>query len=113
MSLRVFRVQNAAGGGPYGWPKYANHTERGYDAENEPGEAPKYDFPLDADEDLRNLLAQDVVRFGFTSMATLERWFHVCDLAELGFNVVEVEAERVWVSKSGRQCCFVPKGQER
>jgi len=51
-------------------------------------------------------------RFGFLSPHCAERWFDVEKARCHGFDVYEIPAERVWVSKSGRQVLFIPKEQK-
>lgn len=117
--MLVYRVQNAASEGPYrnfvgfdstDWLDPARHP------------VPTRDFGALAPDDANYLddisAFYDVVRpykFAFPTRLAARRWFGIdgmLKLAQAGFYLVEVEAEEVLVSDSGRQCIYRPKPQK-
>jgi hypothetical protein len=111
--VRVWRVENAEGAGPYRNDAAPPHCDGYTDPESHP--APRDDFAVffkEEDEDgyyeARDELIAPYV-FGFPTREAALRWFDDYDLAymaERGYVLREMESDEVYVSDSGRQCMF-------
>lgn len=92
----IYRVQNKEGKGPYKGRKYSRWTERSHDTTKHPNAY--------QDKKLRKLVKTmkprefSSYKFGFKSMASLNRWFskkELQNLKKLGFEVVSLKAKTV------------------
>lgn len=101
--MKVYRVQNKEGRGPYsirGWED-SNHND-----EQHP--TPLHDFPLWPYRHRQDIEAPPNIKFGFSSLEQLRKWFSDRELTKLkkyGFDIVEIEAEVLY--QSDKQVAFI------
>jgi hypothetical protein len=107
----VYRVQDRFGRGPYRCDDM--NVAPNVDWLRHP--APREDFEVfNCREDGWYSAFIELIRpykFGFPTLQAAFNWFHEDELQEmsqLGFHLVEIKAESVVVSDSGRQCIFIP-----
>lgn len=117
----VYRVQNAAGEGPYGVATFGgnpysphqrqlvdvldNSTLTGQDP-NKHQPPPHLDFP-----DKESRLMNQGHLYGFEDPKHAEHWFGqtgLKDLKELGYDLKPIPAQRIYRSKSKKQVLFLP-----
>jgi len=108
--MKVWRVENAFGAGPYGFPSGpAVWAENPDDHENmRTHPTPSYDNMVDWEIHPD----RDAYLFGFASLEDLRNWFSDTDLDrlyDLGFSIVQRETSDVLYG--GHQVAFIPKYQ--